>query len=110
MYDQGLNNKIKAGTLDNKFDVVALAGCHVKIQEKRPSMCPVRHPEEDPDGTVSENISDAVHFAVGDPRVVIRVGATIRALWRGDSRGGGKRSEAGMDQADLVVPTCPRGR
>ena len=56
MFDQGLYNKVKAGTLDNNFDVVALAVCHMKIQQKRPSMCHVRHSEEDPDGTVVEKI------------------------------------------------------
>ena len=67
MFDRGLYNKIKAGTLDNNFDVVALADCHIKIQEKCPSMCPVRRSKEDPDGTVSENISDVVHLAAGEP-------------------------------------------
>jgi hypothetical protein len=80
MFDQGLNKKIKVGTLDNNFDVVAIAGCHIKIQEKCPSMCPIKHPEEDPDGTVYENISDAVHFAAGGPRDVVHAGATFRAL------------------------------
>jgi hypothetical protein len=56
MFDQGLYNKIKAGTLENNFDVVALAVCHIKIQEKHPSMCHVRRSEEYPDGTVSETI------------------------------------------------------
>jgi hypothetical protein len=36
MFDQGLYNKIKADIMDNNFDVVALAFCHIKIQEKRP--------------------------------------------------------------------------
>jgi hypothetical protein len=66
MFDQGLYNKVKAGTLDNNFDVVALAVCHIKIQEKRPSMCPVKRSEEDP-VIKSENISDAVHLTAGEP-------------------------------------------
>jgi hypothetical protein len=74
MFDQGLYNKIKAGTLHNNFDVVALAVCHIKIQEKRPSMCPVRRFKEDLHGTVSENISDAVHLAAGDLHATIRTG------------------------------------
>jgi hypothetical protein len=67
MFDQGLYNKVQAGTLDNNFDVVALVVCHIKIQEKHPSMCPVRCSEEDPDGIMSKNISDAVHLAAGEP-------------------------------------------
>jgi hypothetical protein len=52
MFDWGLYNKIKAGTLDNNFDVVELAFCHMRIREKRPSICFVRTTEEDPDSTV----------------------------------------------------------
>jgi hypothetical protein len=33
MFDQGLYNKIKGGTLDNNFDVVALAVCHIKFKK-----------------------------------------------------------------------------
>jgi hypothetical protein len=102
MFDQILYNKIKAGTLDNNFDVVALAVCHIKIQEKRPPMCPSRRSEEDPNGTVSENISDAVHLTAGDPRAVIRAGTTIRALWRGDCRGGVKDPKG-----EWIKPTSP---
>jgi hypothetical protein len=52
MFDRGLYNKIKAGTLDNNFDVVELAVGHMRIREKHPSICSVRTTEEDPDGTV----------------------------------------------------------
>ena len=52
MFDQGLYNKIKAGTLDNNFDVVALAVSHMRIREKRRSICSVRTTKEDPNGTV----------------------------------------------------------
>jgi hypothetical protein len=52
MFDRGLYNKIKAGTLDNNFHVVDLAVCHMRIREKRPSICSVRTTGEDPDGTL----------------------------------------------------------
>jgi hypothetical protein len=56
MFDRGIYNKIKAGTLDNNFDVVALVVCHMRIWETHPSMCSIRMTEEDPDGTVVEKI------------------------------------------------------
>jgi hypothetical protein len=83
MFDQGLYNKIKASTLDNNFDVVALAVCHIKIQEKHPSMCPVRRFKEDPHGIVSENISDAVHLAAGDLHTMIHIGRCDSCSARG---------------------------
>ena len=67
MFDQILYNKIKAGTLVNNFDVVALAVCHIKIQEKRPPMCPSRRSEEDPNGTVTRKICWFSEPAAGDP-------------------------------------------
>jgi hypothetical protein len=39
--------------------------------------------------------SDSFHLAAGDHRAMIHVGATIRALWGGDSRGGVKDPKGG---------------
>jgi hypothetical protein len=52
MFDRGLYNKIKASTLDNNFEVVDFVVCHMRIREKRPSICSIRTTEEEPDGTV----------------------------------------------------------
>jgi hypothetical protein len=107
MFDWGLYNKIKAGTLDNNFDVVELAVCHMRIREKCPSICSVRRTAEDPDGTVDwTRSSDSVNLATGDLCAAICTGrcdsCSARAwYYRGHEKFGG-----GVDRADLIVPTC----
>jgi hypothetical protein len=54
MFDRGIYIKIKAGTLENNFDVVELVVCHMRIREKRPSICSIKTTEEGPDGTITE--------------------------------------------------------
>jgi hypothetical protein len=47
-----------------------------------------------------------VNLTAGDLRAVICAGATIRALWRVDSRGGGEIRRR-VHRASFVGPTCP---
>jgi hypothetical protein len=100
-------NKVNAGILGNNFDVVGLVGCHMKIGERSPSICPIRWTEEDRDCTVSEKD--------------LRCGASHRQ-WstRVDSRrllwfvlGSGRilpqewKDQRGLDWACLAIPTFP---
>ena len=64
-------NKVVAGTLENNFATNGLVSYYIKIGERSLSFCSVRRSEEDPDCTVSENITDAMHLAVGDLRAWI---------------------------------------
>jgi hypothetical protein len=66
MIVQDLCNKVEVGTLDNNFATNGLVSYYIKIGEQSLSFCSVRRSEEDPDGTVSENIRDAMHLATGD--------------------------------------------
>jgi hypothetical protein len=74
MVAQELCNKVIAGTLDNNFATNGLVSYYIKIGEQSLSFCSVRRSEEDPDGTVSENIRDAMHLAAGDLHAWIRAG------------------------------------
>jgi hypothetical protein len=66
VFDQEPYNKVEAGILGNKFYVVGLAVCHMKIWERSSSNRSVRRTEEDRNGTVAEKISDS-----GNPTPVI---------------------------------------
>jgi hypothetical protein len=54
VFEQYLYNKIKDGMLSNNFHRVGLVALHMKIEERSPSIRPVRWTEEDRDCTVSE--------------------------------------------------------
>jgi hypothetical protein len=54
MFDQGLCNKVTAGTLDNNFDTGRLVSCHTKIGERGPTSCLDRGTDEDRHCTVLE--------------------------------------------------------
>jgi hypothetical protein len=66
MIVQDLCNKVVAGTLENNFATNGLVSYYIKIGERSLSFCSIKRSEEDTEGTVSENIRDAMHLAGGD--------------------------------------------
>jgi hypothetical protein len=62
MIEQGLCNKVVAGTLDNNFDTGRRVSCHTKIGERGHASCSDRRTDEDRYGTVPGKISSVVNL------------------------------------------------
>ena len=101
-------NKVEAGILGNNFNVVGLEGCHIKIGEWSPSICPVGWTKPDRDGTVTEQDSRCSAPVTGDLRAVICVVGKIRASLERITVAGEKiLGEVNIGLSWItVVPTC----
>jgi hypothetical protein len=85
MFEQGLCNKVIAGTLDNNIDTGRWVSCHTKIWEQGDTSRSVRKTDEERDGTVTEPDARFSERAAGELRAAIIVGVAIHALWRADN-------------------------